>query len=75
MSRSLWNGRLSLYIVGFGEKKISPIEDIDNLTLSELSNKMGAKSVFQARYQIVPVLAKLEIKYGVISWAYTEKSQ
>tara|TARA_B100000513_G_C11791876_1_gene148688 strand:+ start:449 stop:559 length:111 start_codon:yes stop_codon:yes gene_type:complete len=36
---------------------------------------MGAKSVFQARYQIVPVLAKLEIKYGVISWAIQKNPQ
>ena len=53
--------------------KIYPIQDIDKLDMEEIAERLGTKLAFEARYKAMPIVAKLELKFGIVSFTYSEK--
>ena len=41
--------------------------------MEEIAERLGTKLAFEARYKAMPIVAKLELKFGIVSFTYSEK--
>ena len=67
-----WSLKLT-YSAYLESGRIYPIKDIDKLGVEEIAERLGTDLAFEARYTVMPLVAKLELKFGIVSLAYSEK--
>jgi hypothetical protein len=67
-----WSLKL-VYAENLESGKMRPIEGIDEMSMEDIAEKMGPELTFVARYTAMPIVAKLELEFSIISLAYSKK--